>query len=79
MLLTAKLNFKSKIKVLVLKDNFPQSNQQLYQNYITEVALVLLTVYIRPVLQIRFVFTYLLGKAVKYLSENYQPNNLNFF
>lgn len=79
MLLTAKLNFKLKIKVLVLKDNFLQSNQQLYQNYITGVALVLLIVYIRPVLQLHFVFTYLLGKAVKYLSENYQPNNLNFF
>ena len=79
MLLTAKLNFKSKIKVLVLKDNFPQSYQQLYQNYIIEVALVLLIVHVRPVLELRFVCTYLLGKGVKYLSENYQPNNLNFF
>ena len=69
MLLTAKLNFKS--KMLFLKDNFPQSYQQLYQNYLTEVALVLLIVYVRPVLQLRFVCTYLLGKGVKYLSENY--------
>ena len=79
MLLTAKLIFFKKMEVLVLKVKFPQNYQQRYQNYVIEVALVLLIVYIRPVLQLHFVFTCLLGKAVKYLSENYQYNNLKFF